>query len=101
MLWVWATILTAIAGASAAAAVVVVRSARRRGVGRWVGPCLVRSVSRGGQKAGQPIHLLLCIADHYEPQVGRPPPERAAERVKQWTERYPRLLDRFRDVDGH
>jgi len=45
--------------------------------------------------------LLLCIADHYEPKLGKATPEQARRRVERWVAEYPRLFRGFRDSDGH
>jgi hypothetical protein len=50
--------------------------------------------------AGRPVHLLLCIADHYEPRWGRPSAATARERVARWRHEYPRQFARFHDSDG-
>jgi hypothetical protein len=47
-----------------------------------------------------PVHVLLCIADHFEPQNGNVAAAVARERVKVWAESYPRLFERFGDSDG-
>ncbi len=49
---------------------------------------------------GGPTDVLLCIVDHYEPQVGQPTREVAQARVLDWTERYPKISDAHRDADG-
>ena len=54
----------------------------------------------GELSPGQPVHVLLCLADHYEPKLGRPSASVADERVRSWVENYPRLFARFRDSDG-
>src|SRR5438105_1111968 len=78
---------------------------RRRGMDRWIGTYArqsrMRSRMRGPTQpdpAGRPVHLLLCVADHYEPQHGKVDPERAAARVRSWVENYPRQFNRFRDA---
>jgi hypothetical protein len=73
---------------------------RRRSLDRWLLPYLLQSRRRQLPAHGEPVHLLLCIADHYEPLVGRPTPEVGRARVKRWVRDYPRLLGRFRDSDG-
>src|SRR5262249_49790535 len=45
-------------------------------------------------------HLLLCIADHYEPKLGQPSRAVADGRVERWVADYPRLFGDFRDSDG-
>jgi hypothetical protein len=51
-------------------------------------------------RRGEPVHLLLCVADHYEPEWGDPPPAVADARVHRWIEHYPRLFGGFCDCDG-
>jgi hypothetical protein len=46
------------------------------------------------------VHLLLCIADHYEPGHEGVPPEVARSRVQRWVDEYPKLFGDFRDSDG-
>jgi hypothetical protein len=46
------------------------------------------------------VHLLLCIADHYEPGNGAVSSAQADARVDAWVQRYPELFDEFRDHDG-
>ena len=55
---------------------------------------------RGPARPGEPVHVLLCIADHYEPKFGDAPPQLASRRVANWVEAYPRLFAGFRDSDG-
>jgi hypothetical protein len=73
---------------------------RRRGLNRWIVPYMLQTRKRRSPRRGEPVHLFLCIADHYEPRWGNPPPELARERVGHWTRDYPRLFARFRDSDG-
>jgi hypothetical protein len=70
---------------------------RRRGLDRCLGPLVRRSLAR--RPAG-PVHVLLCVADHFEPQWGSPPPGLAAVRVRNWTTLYPELFGGFCDSDG-
>ncbi len=74
---------------------------RRKGMHRWLLPYLLSTRKRRSPRAGQPVHLLLCICDHYEPKLGGAPPAIARERVRRWVEEYPRQFARFRDSDGH
>ncbi len=83
-----------------AAAAVVVR-ARRRGLGRWIVPYVLQSSRRRPPAHGEEVHLLLCIADHWEPRSGgRVPPGQALARVERWVRDYPRQFGGFRDSDG-
>jgi hypothetical protein len=73
---------------------------RQRGLNRCVIPYLLQSRRRRCAGAGEEVHLLLCIADHFEPQWGKASPACAQERVSNWVERYPALFGGFRDSDG-
>lgn len=73
---------------------------RRRGLDRWIGSYLIQARSRSRRRPNAPVHLLLCIADHYEPLWGKPDPETARRRVENWVREYPRLFGAFRDSDG-
>lgn len=46
------------------------------------------------------VHLLLCIADHFEPSAGGASEQVAQQRLERWLHDYPRQLGRFRDSDG-
>ena len=51
-------------------------------------------------RPGRPVHLLLCVGDHFEPELGNAPPEVREARVDLWIRNYPRLFGSFRDSDG-
>jgi hypothetical protein len=51
-------------------------------------------------EGGSPVHLFLCIADHYEPMVGGAPPPVQRERVDRWVQEYPRLAAGIADSRG-
>jgi hypothetical protein len=73
---------------------------RERGFNRWLVPYFRQSAKRRAPGATDEIHLLLCIADHFEPKGGKAPPEQAAARVERWVRQYPRQFGHFRDSDG-
>jgi hypothetical protein len=73
---------------------------RKRHVDRWLVPYLCQIPRRRAPRRGEPVHLLLCIADHYEPRWGNPTPAVAQARVDRWVAEYPARLGRFRDSDG-
>jgi hypothetical protein len=73
---------------------------RRRGLDRWLASYAVQGLRRRRLPRGQPVHVLLCIADHFEPKLGNANPETAWARVESWVRNYPRLFGRFRDSDG-
>src|SRR6476659_9011099 len=96
--WLWAAGGTALA--AAAGGTIVGRAAVRRGLHRWLIPYLVSPRSRRAPRPGEPVHLLLCIADHYEPKLGGAAPPQASARVRRWVEEYPKQFSEFRDADG-
>lgn len=59
-----------------------------------------RRLGRGGRKLDEPLHVLICIADHFEPSWGDASPTTADARVEAWIRDYPRALGDFRDSDG-
>jgi hypothetical protein len=73
---------------------------RRKGLHRWLLPYVLSKNKRRDPEPGRPVHVLLCIADHFEPKHGGAAPEVARERVRRWVEGYPRLFGDFRDSDG-
>lgn len=73
---------------------------RARALDRWVLPYLLQWRRRRPRRRGEKAHLLLCIADHYEPKLGGAAPPQARGRVERWVNEYPRLFSRFRDSDG-
>jgi hypothetical protein len=73
---------------------------RRKGLHRWLLPYVLSKNKRRDPEPGRPVHVLLCIADHFEPKHGGAAPEVARERVRRWVEEYPRLFGEFRDSDG-
>ena len=50
---------------------IVARSFRARHLDRWLFSYLRQAVSHRRRAPGSPVHLILCIADHYEPGAGR------------------------------
>ncbi len=76
-----------------------VRILRERAKWRWLAPLLVRSL-RGIRGPRGPVHVLICIADHFEPRQGNKSHEVARSRVESWVRDYPRRFGNFRDSDG-
>jgi len=71
----------------------------RRGLSQCLIPYVIQSRHRNRVPTDRPLHVLLCIADHYEPRCGRVPAAQANARVATWVEKYPVLFGRFRDSD--
>lgn len=99
MIWGW------LAGGIAAAILVffvggLVWQIRRRNMDRWL-PAYFRERARfHPPEPDEEIHLLLCIADHYEPKAGKASVAVGRQRVAAWVERYPAQFGRFKDSDG-
>ncbi len=70
-----------------------------RSMDRWL-PGYLRSVLRRPRHSGGTRHLLLCLADHYEPFQGGSDLESAREQVACWQEGLPRVQEGFRDSGG-
>jgi hypothetical protein len=75
-------------------------AARRKGLNRWIFTYFHERSKRQAPRSGQPAHLLLCIADHFEPGNGGVSPEVARRRLERWVNEYPKLCQPFRDSDG-
>lgn len=72
----------------------------RRGMDRWLPSYFHDSIRRRDPRPDEEVHLLLCIADHYEPKQRNTPPHVARSRVERWMRDYPRQFARFHDSDG-
>ncbi len=73
---------------------------RSRGMDRCFVDYLRDARRRLPPRSGEPIHVLLCVADHYEPRWAGGSPQLGASRVAAWAKNYPRLYEGFRDRDG-
>ncbi len=82
------------------AGAVVVWQIRRRNMDRWLIPYLLQTPRRRPPAPTEDVHVLICIADHYEPKFQNPTAEVARERVRRWHDEYPRKLGGYRDSDG-
>ena len=73
--------------------------AARKQVHRWLPGLLVRrNAARHWRE--RPVHVFLAVCDHYEPQWGRPSREIALDRVRAWSDAYPRQFDDIADSRG-
>ncbi len=73
---------------------------RQRGLGRWLISYVREAPERSPPRPGEPVHVLLCIADHFEPRHGNVSRDVARARLGRWTTEYPRLFGDMRDSDG-
>src|SRR6516165_6771948 len=91
----------ALAGVGAASALgLVANQARRRSLDRWIPSYIAEMGRRGPPPPGEPVHLVLAIADHFEPKRDGVSPAVARGRVDRWVRDYPRLFGAFRDSDS-
>jgi hypothetical protein len=88
------------AGVTAAAAALATWLLRMRHLDRWIGTYLIQASKRRPPAHNKPVHMLLCIADHFEPRGGGAASEVTSERVRLWTESYHFILGDFHDSDG-
>jgi len=63
-------------------------------------PALAQLALSGWRVPRSPLHALICIADHFEPQRQQPPASVALARVARWRCEYPLLASRFADSRG-
>jgi hypothetical protein len=71
-----------------------------RGMHRWLVPYVRTRGRRRAPRDGDDFHVLICIADHFEPKGGDASPKLAQSRVDRWVREYPRLFAGFQDSDG-
>jgi len=48
----------------------------------------------------QPVDIIFCFVDHFEPRVGNVSLAKETERVEAWVKGYPELADKHVDYDG-
>jgi len=59
-----------------------------------------------GSPVGGPVHLILAVADHFEPSIDPEDGQKRVPRVEQerrlewWRDEYPTVVDRWRDSEG-
>jgi len=94
LLW---TACTLIAGTIA----FVIWQIRRRNLQYWLGGYLLEfRRRRSTRERNRPLHVLLCIADHFEPSWGNATAAQADQRMAAWMSKYPQSSGQFRDSDG-
>ena len=73
----------------------------RRNAHIWLGS-YVRQQLRFSSRApvADPVHILFCVVDHYEPLWRGADVKLGRKRVEKWLRDYPPLADRHRDGDG-
>ncbi len=100
MQWAVAGVLTALLLLGIGAVAAIVWQIHRRHMQRWL-PAYRRERARfRTPRPDEEIHLILCIADHYEPKAGQATVEIGRQRVAAWIEQFPKQFSRFKDADG-
>jgi hypothetical protein len=94
----WTTALTAALGSTTAWS--ALRWLRRRGIDPRLALTLLRQSTRRATVPASGAHVLICMADHFEPHCGKPPLRTARARVARWLHDYPRQFAAMRDSDG-
>ena len=73
---------------------------RRRNMQRWL-PAYLRERGRfQPPRPDEEIHVILLMADHFEPKAGGADVATGRKRVAAWVEQFPRQFGRFKDYDG-
>ena len=73
---------------------------------RWL-PAWAWQQRPGARPSTPPAHIIIAIADHFEPGIVAEAPSRYApldeqeRRVERWCREYPRAVTRWRDADGY
>lgn len=73
---------------------------KQRNMQRWLPTYLRESHRYQAPRPDEEVHLILCMADHYEPKAGGASVEQGRQRVAAWVEKYPQQFGKFRDSDG-
>jgi hypothetical protein len=84
----------------AAAVALAVWVDRRRHLSRWLVPYVRQRGQRRMPEEADEVHVLICIADHYEPKADGASAAQGIGRVRHWVREYPQKFGRFRDSDG-
>lgn len=89
---------------AAAAVLLLCAKANRKHVRLWLPAYVKKDWAGAKEKAttggGGLRHVLFCIADHFEPALGKPGLADERRRVAHWLEHYPEEAAQFRDADG-
>ena len=73
----------------------------KKGLFYWIAHDLFRSFYLLFFKRPKgPMHIMLAMADHFEPGNGGADPKRQRKRVSAWVENYPEAADAHLDADG-
>lgn len=79
----------------------IIDAIEEKGLKHWLWHYLGQSLMPNEKPVkGEPIHIMMCIVDHYEPFHGGVNERTAIKRVKEWVEKYPVFADKHKDADG-
>src|SRR5438874_316228 len=74
---------------------------------RWLPAYAWQQILRRRPPRDQPVHLMIAVADHFEPSI-RPEEvssyaslDEQERRLERWCRTYPNAVDSFRDADGY
>lgn len=70
-----------------------------RAIDKWLFG-YVESVMRRPGKADGPVHLMFCVADHFEPFHDNPGKDAALAKIRRWRSEYPAAAAGHKDADG-
>jgi hypothetical protein len=71
-----------------------------RGLRHWGGGWFASRVLREAPDPTRPVHVYVCVADHFEPNHRRPGLDEQRRRVDAWVTRFPAMARRHRDATG-
>src|SRR5437016_5259567 len=94
MLWILLAVLLGVLGL-VIAVLVGVDQLRQRNLHYWLPTYLRESGRRRDPRPDEDVHLILCIADHFEPRGANPRGQEATAMVQRWVREYPRQFAGF------
>lgn len=72
-----------------------------RGLRYWLPYYLLNKIRRRERtNSSEPVHLFICIVDHFEPFTDGADFKTALSRVQAWCSEYPAFANRHRDAEG-
>ena len=66
----------------------------------WLPGYIKQKLQRPLSAESKPLHIIFCIADHFEPRVGKVGVEKEIERVDRWIKGYTELINAHKDCEG-
>lgn len=82
------------------------QAAKALGCLRWLPAYSYQRWTRSSQNGDSPRHLVIALADHFEPTIMPESPSEHADiteqqrRIDEWCREYPKAFDAWRDADG-